>query len=411
MLPCISIFHSVLPWWVMNGYDVIVVGAGPSGSALAKLLAASGVRVLMLDAEAFPRRKPCGESLNPGAVAALGRIMGHPHAEESFDFPHSPIEGWRVISGRASLEAAYPAGQYGVGCRRERVDQWLVEHAVRAGAAFEQRTRVERLIWEGERVAGVIARSPEGRPISLRASIVAGSDGLRSVVARHAKVNRYGSLRKAAFTTRLNGVSGLTGRVELFTPGGGKVIGLAPIGGGQANMTVALSHAHEAALAGKDRSGYVLREARAVPELMERLREAEIEGDIMACGPFDRPVLPHDIAGMVLLGDAAGYYDPLTGQGIYRALRSAELAAPAIVETLRTRSPDPIRRYGSARQEEFATGTRLQHIIERISRQPLLWRTALRMIGASSLLTNKLAIVIGDCPKEAKTCIPVMKSP
>lgn len=365
----------------------------------------------MLDAEAFPRRKPCGESLNPGAVAAIGRITGHLQAEEAFDFPHSLVQGWRVISGRTSLEAAYPGGQYGAGCSREQLDQWLAGQACRAGAVFEQRTRVERLIWEGERVAGVIARSPEGRPMSLRASMVAGSDGLRSVVARNAKVNRYGPLRKAAFTTRLNGVRGLNGRVELFTAGDGKVIGLAPIGGGLANMTVALGSTEAAALAGKDRSGYVLKEARAVPELLERLRDAEVEGDVLACGPFDRPVVPHDIPGMVLLGDAAGYYDPLTGQGIYRALRSAELAAPAIVEALQRRSTEPISRYNRTRHEEFAPGTRIQHVIERISRQPLLWRAALRFIGTSSLLTNKLAEVVGDCPKEANTCIPVMKSP
>ncbi|GMK46083.1 drug:proton antiporter [Paenibacillus glycanilyticus] len=395
----------------MNRYDVIVVGAGPSGSASAKLLAAGGVRVLMLDAEAFPRRKPCGESLNPGAVAALGRITGHSHAREAFDFPSSPIQGWKVSSGRALLEAVYPEGQYGAGCRREQVDLWLAEQASRAGAVFEQRTKVERLIWEGERAAGVIARSPEGKPMSIRASLVIGSDGLRSVVARNAKVNRYGSLRKAAFTARLNGVRGLNGRVELFTAGDGKVIGLAPIGAGLANMTVVLGSAKAASLAVKDLSGVVLGEARAVPELTERLRDAEIEDGVLTCGPFDRPVIPHDIAGMLLLGDAAGYYDPLTGQGIYRALRSAELAAPAIVRMLQTRSHEPLRQYRMDQQAEFAAGTRLQHIIERLSRQPILWRSALRIVGTSSLLTNKLAGIIGDCPKETNTCIPVMKSP
>ncbi|WP_336786646.1 NAD(P)/FAD-dependent oxidoreductase [Paenibacillus sp. MMO-177] len=395
----------------MNRYDVIVVGAGPSGSASANLLAAGGVRVLLLDAEAFPRRKPCGESLNPGAVAALGRITGHSHAREAFDFPSSPIQGWRVSSGRASLEAAYPEGQYGAGCRREQVDLWLAEQASRAGAVFEQRTKVERLIWDGDHVAGVIARSPEGRPVQIRASLVIGSDGLRSVVARNAKVSRFGPLRKAAFTARLNGVRGLNGRVELFTAGEGKVIGLAPIGAGLANMTVVLGSAKAALLADKDRSGLVLREARAVPELTERLRDAEIEGGVLTCGPFDRPVIPHDMAGMVLLGDAAGYYDPLTGQGIYRALRSAELAAPAIVQTLQTGGSEPLRQYRMALQAEFATATRLQHIIERLSRQPFLWRSALRIIGNSSLLTNRLAEIIGDCPKETNTCIPVMKSP
>lgn len=395
----------------MNNYDVIVVGAGPSGSALAKLLAGNGVRVLMLDAESFPRRKPCGESLNPGAVAALGRVAGYTKVEEAFDFPYSHLYGWRVVSGRAMLEAAYPKGDFGIGCRREVIDQWLAGQACRAGAIFEQGTRVERLIWEGDRVAGVIARSPKGRPLSLRAAIVAGSDGLRSVVARNAKVNRYGPLRKAAFTMRLNGMLGLSGKVELFTGPHGKVIGLAPIGGGQANMTVALDSNQASLLAGRERSAFVLQEVRTIPELANRLMEAEIEGDVLACGPFDRPVLPHFIEGMVLLGDAAGYYDPLTGQGIYRALRSSELAAPALLQTLQKGSSEPIRQYAIDRNDEFALGTKLQHFIERLNRQPILWRSALRLVGAVPLLKNKLVEVIGDCPKEAEPCIPVMKSP
>ncbi|MGO4111267.1 NAD(P)/FAD-dependent oxidoreductase [Paenibacillus sp. YAF4_2] len=395
----------------MNNYDVIVVGAGPSGSTLAKLLAGSGVRVLMLDAESFPRRKPCGESLNPGAVAALGRVAGYTNVEQVFDFPYSHLNGWRVVSGRTTLEAAYPKGDFGIGCRREVIDQWMAQQATRAGAIFEQCTRVERLIWEGERVTGVIARSPEGRPLTIRAAIVAGSDGLRSVVARSAKVNRYGPLRKAAFTMRLNGMQGLSGKVELFTGSHGKVIGLAPIGGGQANMTVALDSNHASALAGRERTAYVLQEAKAIPELFDRLMEVEIEGDVLACGPFDRPVLPHFIEGMVLLGDAAGYYDPLTGQGIYRALRSSELAAPALLQSLQSGRSEPIRQYSVDRDDEFELGTKLQHFIERLNRQPLLWRSALRLVGAVPLLRNKLAEVIGDCPKEAEPCIPVMKSP
>jgi flavin-dependent dehydrogenase len=176
-------------------------------------------------------------------------------------------------------------------------------------------------------------------------------------------------------------------------------------------MTVALDSNQASALAGRERTAYVLQEAREIPELFDRLMEAEIEGEVLACGPFDRPVLPHFIEGMVLLGDAAGYYDPLTGQGIYRALRSSELAAPALLQSLLSGRSEPIRQFVVDRNQEFAFGTKLQHFIERLNRQPLLWRSALRLVGAVPLLRNKLAEVIGDCPKEAQPCIPVMKSP
>lgn len=381
-------------------YDVVVAGAGPSGCVLARLLALQGAKVLMLDAAAFPRRKPCGESLNPGATILLSRLYGGERRLESLleaaSIPYESLSGWRLNSGAITLEADFPAGKTGIGIRRESLDYWLAEQACAAGVRFEDRTRVERLHWAKDRVAGVAVRLNSGELETIDARYVAGADGIRSAIARSAKLSGFGKLRKAAMTARLNGVHGLRGKVELFLSGN-TVIGLAPVGGGQANMTIALRGGQllEAAKSGKN--GFLLNHARQLDELRERMYEAEIDGEVLACGPFERIVQHNRYDGMLLIGDASGYFDPMTGQGLYRAVRSAELAAQALAEALRTGSFAPLHRYERQRSYEFAAPLRLQKLIEGASRHEWLLRASMRTIGSSRMLTSKLAASIGDC--------------
>ncbi|KQO17177.1 NAD(P)/FAD-dependent oxidoreductase [Paenibacillus sp. Leaf72] len=437
-------------------HDVIIVGAGPAGSVLAALLAASGVKVLLLERESLPRRKPCGESLNPGAVAALARVLpAGKFAAIRSSMEHSLIHGWRLTSGKAELLAAFPAGQFGMACAREKLDYALALHACEAGAQVIEQMRVQRLIWEKGRVAGVVAYSAVGTAAEFRARLVIGADGIRSAVARCAGLSSFGPLRKTAFTARVSGVRELQPRVELFT-GRGIVVGLAPIGGGEANMTLAqLSGSGSAAALAADlkesgavkkvaghmdtnkdtdteiamleaasfkvnargkapayaeagnraapvaskerRSAWLLGKARELPELAERLQGAACTGEVLACGPFDRRVRATQQGGLLLIGDAAGYYDPLTGQGIYRALSSAELAAPLLLQALESGSDAPLVHYAAIQQSRFAPAIRLQKLIEWTSRHELLWHSALRGLGSLPAARSRLVAVIGDC--------------
>ncbi|MGG4145462.1 NAD(P)/FAD-dependent oxidoreductase [Paenibacillus algorifonticola] len=406
-------------------HDVIIVGAGPAGSVLAALLAASGVKVLLLERESLPRRKPCGESLNPGAVAALARVLpAGKFAAIRSSMEHTLIHGWRLTSGKAELLAAFPAGQFGMACAREKLDYALALHACEAGAQVIEQMRVQRLIWEKGRVAGVVAYSAAGTHAEFRARLVIGADGIRSAVARCAGLSSFGPLRKTAFTARVSGVRVLQPRVELFT-GRGIVVGLAPIGGGEANMTLAqlsgsgsaaaLAASFNANARGKapdtteadnraasvvsnvGRSAWLLGKAGELPELAERLQGAACIGEVLACGPFDRRVRATQQEGLLLIGDAAGYYDPLTGQGIYRALSSAELAAPLLLQALESGSDAPLVRFAAIQQSRFAPAIRLQKLIEWTSRHELLWQSALRGFGSLPAARSRLVAVIGDC--------------
>ncbi|PLT45782.1 putative oxidoreductase [Paenibacillus pasadenensis] len=390
--------------------DVLVCGGGPAGSALAWRLARLGLSVAIADAGRHPRRKPCGESLNPGAAAALQRLArdggaaGAPAWSELLDELH-PLDGWTIHSGTARLEARYPDGAGGWSCRRERLDGWLLEQAMRAGASLLPECRVKEVRQDGSGCRAAAIR--EGRPVTLAARYVVGADGIRSAVARSAGLSAPpGPLRKVALTGRIGGLAELRPLVELHAQPG-VLIGIAPLSGGEANATLVLPARTAAASAAALRNGQeaLLSALRASPSLAARTASAQASGETLACGPFDAPVRAVRSGRVLLVGDAAGYYDPLTGQGLFRALRGAELAAAALAAARRSDGAQALQAYERRLQREFGPGAALQRLVEYGASRPRLFRAALagiRWSGSAPLLAAR----IGDCPRGAGPGLP-----
>ncbi|MFB9330484.1 NAD(P)/FAD-dependent oxidoreductase [Paenibacillus aurantiacus] len=379
----------------MNSADVAIVGAGPAGSAAARMLAAQGLRVVILEAQRHPRRKPCGESVNPGAVETLAR-MGLPPAA-CYPGDQVSIRGWRLHYGRSLLQAKFPKALVGMSCPRDQLDQWLASEAVRAGAKLLEGACVEGLLREGARTCGVTYRLASGRTCELRTSLVIGADGLRSRVARAAGLNRSGQLKKASFAFHVEASAELGDMIELHLQKG-IVVGLAPVGRGLANMTIGVTGEHARHAAGRTEA-FIRETTRGMPYLTDKLASAKPVDDVLACGPFDRPNAAA-APGLMLIGDAAGYYDPLTGQGIYKALRSAELAVPLALAALRSGLDWPLQQYSIRLRDEFAASGRLQRMIEYGTRHPLLFRGALGGLRWNRRLRERMTASIADIGHE-----------
>lgn len=392
--------------------DVLVVGAGPAGSSLAHHLGRAGVRTLLLDARPFPRSKPCGDAVSPGALPLLEELGVLASLER---LEAARIEGWRIRAQDGSWFAgafrapAPGVPSHGVCAPRSVLDALLLEAAAGAGAAFLPLRRVFDLAWASggaggqrrerngpaARVAGVLARGPDGSVERYDARLVVGTDGLRSRVARLLGGVRRGPRRRLALVARFEGLPGPPrfGEMRLGADG---VLGWAPIGPDRSNLTLVVPESRAREISG-DAAGFYGRALKAYG-MAHRLNGARRVGELEVTGPFQ--IAPRRITapGAILVGDAAGYFDPFTGQGIYQALVGGRLAAGAVFRILERpeREAAERRRYEAELARFLWPSRRLQRLIDAFVGRPAAMVPAARVLARRPALASLLVDATGD---------------
>jgi flavin-dependent dehydrogenase len=264
---------------------------------------------------------------------------------------------------------------------RTTFDTILRRAAEAAGAVVREGVKVENLVYDRGAVGGVIARE------AYRARVVVGADGLRSVVARRLGGVRTSSPRRVAFTAHVSGVAGLTDVGEMHIGRTGYV-GLGPIGDGVTTVALVLP----ARTVKEGGPPPLFATLDRFPGLAGRFDPRRLEREVLATGPFAqwsrRPVAPG--GGALLVGDAADFFDPFTGQGIYSALRGAELATAAVIDTLTTGAS--LGAYARARRREF-TG---KWLLERLIALGIGWPAlAERVVGRLARRPDLADLLVG----------------
>jgi len=310
--------------------EVIVVGAGPAGATTAMSLARKGHDVLLLDRKSFPRDKVCGDAVPAGAIEKL-YALGMQEKIKAAGFYH--IDKMRLVSPKgytmdAELQDSSRWNAKSVIVPRMAFDALLQEHAVDSGAEFCQ-AQVKEPIMENGQVVGVRARL-NGKVEEIRSKVVIGADGVTSAIARALRPDKHvDGHRAVALRAYIEDLELLPHHVEFYLydqilPGYAWIF---PLGNNAANIGLGMR-------LDKFREGdydlnKMLDRLLEMPEIKKRVKNGGQYRDVATwqLNFGSQENVQRAYAGAMLVGDAAGLINPLTGGGISNAVTSGWLAA------------------------------------------------------------------------------------
>jgi geranylgeranyl reductase family protein len=389
-------------------YEAIVVGGGPAGSTTARLLAEAGCRVLLLDKAAFPRHKACSDYLNPAAVRELRHLGMLPAVWSAHAYP---MQAMRVYApGERVFQATFrdvEPGHVALGLTRNTLDHLLLQRAAVAGVEIRERAHVRDLVLERGHVAGVEVSSGGARE-RIRAPIVIGADGHHSVVSRRLGLDvpvRWP--RRTGLAAHFRGLGRLGDWGEMHVAPGGYA-GLALLEDGLATVTLVTNIDAVARRTGSVEEYYAEKLAE-IPIVREMVAGAERVSPIRGVGPLARRVRRRAGDGYLLVGDAAGFLDPFTGEGVYKALRGAQLAAPVILAALERgdTSARALAPYARAYQRAFFANTQVLRIVQGFVHSPPLMGYVIDRLEQRAELGRLLTGVVSDLRPAQQALSPV----
>ena len=374
----------------MIEFDVAIVGAGPAGCSTAITLAQTGHKVVLIDREVFPREKLCGDFLNPINWPVLDELAV---SQDVLARPHNQISTFRLTAADgAEASSAMPVqGErgFGLGLRRFHLDHVLLQRAKRAGASVNEGVKVTGL--ERTALGWQLCMDRHGDRFSTRAKLLVGADGRNSAIARQLGVlsERPKPSSSVGFEIQLRECFAVRGGIEIHQFAGGYA-GVARID----ESTVNLGFTVQRSRLGRSVSFESLRDRFLCrnPFLDELLSASELASELRSVWPVYFSPRKCFGAGFLLVGDAARVTEPVTGEGIFFALRSGQLAAATIAAALRDGDESLVRlsRYDRACRAEFGVRLRLNSLIRFLMYRPKLLSLTLCLLGRRKQLMESL---------------------
>ncbi|HEX3427306.1 MAG TPA: NAD(P)/FAD-dependent oxidoreductase [Candidatus Limnocylindrales bacterium] len=376
--------------------EVVVVGGGPAGAAVAIGLARRGRDVLVLERAPSWHWRACGVFTSPAAIAALRRLGLEATELEAVA---RPVPAMRVETASGTrFRLTY--GDDGslrspaVGLDRSRLDPLLLARAREAGAEVREGAAV-REVEAGE------GRVELADGATIEAAMLVGADGIRSVVARHAGVVRAAVLSpRTGLTFHVADPSPAVARDARMVVFEGGYVGLAPVPDGRVNVGIVLGRRWRERLRSVGAAGIVGDVLRGIPPAADdpvdwATADGSLCDRIEGAAPIGHRVSRRHGGRWILVGDAAGFLDPFTGEGLHRALVSAELATRAIDRHLHE-DRDALPAYDRAMAARFRAKDAVSLLVQAFLSRPVLFERAARRLADRVELRETMGLVMGD---------------
>ena len=347
----------------------------------------------LLDRAAFPRDKPCGEYLTPGAVRLLRDELGV--LPTLMKAGATRLTRETVVPHRAQ---AFSGGTDALACPRVVTDRVLRGAAEAAGVRVLEGVKARSVLRDAGRVVGLDTDRGE-----YRARVTVGADGTHSLLARDMGVVRpVKRLQRLALVTHYAGGEDAGDTVTMHLPRDGSDaccgVGAAcgPDGTRNVNIVVPVSEAPR--LAGRRQDYFDERLQRSFPQVWEQVRDSAQAGPLRSVGCFGHHTSRATDDGAVLVGDAATFINPFTGEGVFFALRGAQMASEAIGAALNAGdvSRMRLRSYDAGRRAELLPRYRLCDAVQKVVHSPALLGWASSHLRRSAALTDVLLQTVGD---------------
>jgi geranylgeranyl reductase family protein len=373
--------------------DVLIVGAGPAGAVAACVLARQGARVLVVDRARFPRDKLCGDTVNPGTLALLRRLG----MADTLEARGLPIDGM-VVTGEdgVAIEGRYPGGLQGRALVRRDLDAALLESAMDAGAQFEPATTVRSAIVDARGAITGVVVDAHGASRTIGARVVIAADGRHSALAFGLGLAHHPRRpRRWAIGAYFEDVARVSSFGEMHVRSG-VYVGIAPARGGLANVCLVKPWAGTGTSFGDPAT--LLKTALAGdPILRERFADARMVTPPIVLGPLAVDVTPNTFDGLLLAGDAAGFIDPMTGDGMRFAVRGGELAAEYAGRALAHGWAGIHQQLTRQRRHEFSGKWRFNRTLRALVASPSLVRAGAVVASVAPSALRAVVRRAGDC--------------
>lgn len=380
--------------------EVVVVGGGPAGAVTAARLGHAGRDVVLLERAPAWRWRALGVFASPATVTALADAGLD---DTTLAAVTTPVPAMRVETpGGTTFRLTYGTergGDPAVGFDRSRLDPALLELARSAGVDVRVGASVTTV---GLAPATVRARDATGE-VEFRADVVVGADGRRSMVAAAAGVGRRARLSpRLGLTFHLADpddapdASARDARIRVIRDG---YIGLAPVPGGRVNIGIVLGRSWHALVAHEGAWPVAQRIIGEIPTAGAHdpalWRHGEPLDHVAGAWPVGHRVTRRAGRGWLLVGDAAGFLDPFTGEGLHRAIVSAELAAAAVEAWLRGQRR-ALDAYDRTMSRRFAAKDAISWLVQAFLARPAAFEYAARRVASRPSVRATMGLVMGD---------------